>query len=65
MKQIIMAAAAILIFAAPAMAGGDSFCDYSAKAKVAYKGKAKINIEAKAKDAAKDEALKIIASSRK
>jgi hypothetical protein len=67
MKQIILAAAAILIFAAPALAGGDGYCDYSAKARVAYKGKAKvkIKIEAKAKETAKDQARKIIASSHK
>ena len=65
MKQIVLAAAAILIFAAPALAGGDGYCDYSAKARVVYKGKAKVKIEAKAKETAKDQARKIIASSRK
>lgn len=65
MKQIVLAAAAILIFAAPALADGDGYCDYSAKARVAYKGKVKVKIEAKAKETAKDQAPKIIASSLK
>jgi hypothetical protein len=62
MKHILLAAAAVLIFAAPAFAEGDGYCDYSAKMKVAEKGKAKIKLDM-AKKTAPDKGKKIIASS--
>lgn len=62
MKHILLAALAVLVFAAPAFAGGDGFCDYSAKLKVTNKGKAKIKLDM-AKTAAPVKAKKLIASS--
>ncbi len=61
MKHILLAALAVLVFAAPAFAGGDGFCDYSAKMKVTDKGKAKIKLADTLKKDSKDK--KIIASS--
>lgn len=61
MKHILLAALAVLVFAAPAFAGGDGFCDYSAKLKVAEKGKAKIKLQETATKETKGK--KIIASS--
>ncbi|MBT3350581.1 MAG: hypothetical protein HOC91_06125 [Nitrospinaceae bacterium] len=61
MKHILLAALAVLVFAAPAFAGGDGLCDYSAKLKVTDKGKAKIKLQETVTKETKDK--KIIASS--
>ena len=67
MKHIAFAFAMVLVFAAPAFAGGDGFCDYSAKLSVAYKGETKVKLQAQAqaKEKAPDKQQKIIASTRK
>ncbi len=65
MKHIMFAFAMVFVFATPAFAGGDGFCDYSAKLSVAYKGKTKVKLQAQAKEKAPGKQKKIIASTRK
>ena len=65
MKHIMFAFAMVLVFAVPAFAGGDGFCDYSAKPSVAYKGETKVKLQAKAKEKAPDKQQKVLASIRK
>ena len=62
MKHILLAAAAVLIFAAPALAG-EGGCSHFSKAKVAKAGETKTKAVAKTTKTGAGKAKKIIASS--